>query len=43
MAHILIDTQMPDRDHIETRGLDRRLEHDQSLVVLVATPAQCPL
>jgi hypothetical protein len=38
MAHILVDTRMPDGDHIETRELDRRLEHDQSLVVLAHQP-----
>jgi hypothetical protein len=38
MAHILVDTRMPNLDHMETRDLDRMLEHDEPLVVLLNQP-----
>ena len=34
MGYILVDARMPYGDHIETRDFDRRLEHDQPLIVL---------
>jgi len=34
MGYILVDARMPYGDHIKTRDLDGRLEHDQSLFVL---------
>jgi CheY-like chemotaxis protein len=34
MGYILVDARMPYRDHIETRDLHRRHEHDQPLIVL---------
>jgi hypothetical protein len=40
MAHILVDSRIPDRDHIEPRDLDRRFEYDQSLVVLFDQPGR---
>ena len=33
MGYVLVHARVPYGDHIETRDLDRRLEHDQPLIV----------